>query len=152
MPITEDHKENQVYELGYLVLPSIPEDGLSDMVTRIKKVIKDAGATELDGEEPIHLDLAYTMSKIVGAKKYVADEAYMGWIKFECEPSTAPSVKAGVDKFDEILRTLLIKTPRETTFTFADAKKAIMDAQAAAAAPAEEAEKAPDAPSEPVVE
>jgi len=155
MPITEDRKENQVYELGYLVLPSIPEDGLSDVVTRIKKVIKSAGASELDSEDPVHLDLAYTMSKVVSARKYIADEAYIGWIKFECEPVIAPTVKTEVDKFEEILRTLLIKAPKETTFTFAEARKAAMEAQAAqeeSEAEAADAEKAPEAGGEGVVE
>lgn len=143
MSTTEDHKEVQVYELGYLVLPSIPEDGLSDVVNAISSIIKKEGATELDSEAPLKIDLAYTMSKVTGARKYVVQEAYIGWMKFEGEPEMAPKIKAGVEKLDEILRLLLIKAPKETTFTFAAALQAKLEAENPVEAPAEEAVVAP---------
>ncbi len=124
MSTTEDHKEEQVYELGYLVLPSIPEADLSAVVSNIQKIIKKEGAKELDSEAPELIDLAYTMSKVVGARKYLADEAYIGWVKFESEPEIAPKVKTAVEAMQEVLRLLLVKAPRETTFTFAAARAA----------------------------
>lgn len=138
----------QVYELGYLVLPSIAEDKLSGVVEKIKSAVSKAGGQEIDGEEPFKHPLSYTMSKTVGASRYVVNEAYIGWIKFELAPMSALEVKTAVDSIDEVLRTLLIKAPRETSFSFAKAKeliaeKARLEAEAAAAlaeeaAPAEE--------------
>ena len=150
MPTTEDHKAPEVYELSYLVLPSIPEDGLADVVNSIKGIIKKEGGKELDSEDPIHLDLAYTMSKTVSARKYVVNDAYLGWVKFEAEPSVAPLVKAGVEKLEEVLRHLLVKAPRETHFTFAAARQAQMDAEAAKRV--EEQGGEPELPAETVVE
>lgn len=123
MSITEDHKEAIVYELGYLVLPSVTEDNIPKVVSTIVSTIEKAGGKALDSESPFLEALAYSMSKTVGARKYVVDEAYIGWMKFEAEPSMVEAIKAGVEKIEEILRFLLIKAPRETTFTFAEARE-----------------------------
>jgi hypothetical protein len=45
-------------------------------------------------------------------------------MKLEVTPDTIESIKKAVDAVEEILRSLLIKVPRETTFTFAEARKA----------------------------
>lgn len=115
-------KELVVYELGFLILPSIPEDKLSNVTDVIRKIISKEGGVELDGEAPFKETLAYSMSKTVGAGRYVVSDAYLGWIKFEVNKAKISIIKAEVEKIDEILRFLLIKTPRETTFTFAKAK------------------------------
>lgn len=123
MPSTEiDKGELTVYELGYLVLPSIPEDKLSGVEGDIKKVIAKAGGKEIDGETPILHPLAYEMSKTVGASRYVLSDAYLGWIKFEIEPSEILAIRGKIEKMDEILRSLIIKAPRDTYFTFAKAR------------------------------
>lgn len=155
---TEDHKEREVYELGYLVLPSIAEENVSDVVNAIKGIINKVGGTEVASEDPLKFDLAYTMSKTIGARKYIVDEAYIGWVKFECEPNCAPEVSDAVKKLDEILRHLLVKAPRETTFTFAGALKAKEDKEKerqeaqAEGLPAQSGDKPKEAPPEPVVE
>lgn len=158
MANTEDHEGVlQVYELGYLVLPSIPEENLPQVVDSIKKIIAGAGGRDFDGEMPFKRSLAYSMSKVVGASKYVVDDAYIGWLKFEMEPSSVNEVKEGVEKMSEILRFLLIKAPRESEFTFAKALEA-EEAKRAAEREAEStlAEKAPEdaesSPEEDVVE
>lgn len=144
MSKAESNNDAKVYEIGYLVLPSIPEDKLSGVVTKLKEVVEKAGGTPLDGEDPMKTDLAYTMTKVVGASRYVVSEAYIGWMKFELEGSKAPEVKEAVDKIDEILRFLLIKAPRESAFTFEKAYKAMME-QEALENKAKEGEEAPQA-------
>ncbi len=116
--------ETQVYELGYLVLPSVPSEDLPTLVSNLRSIIEKAGASPLDSEDPFLESLAYSMSKTIGARKYVASEAYIGWMKFEAESRMIEGIKSSVDKIDEILRSLLIKAPRETTFTFEEAREA----------------------------
>lgn len=118
-------EELTVYEIGYLILPSIPEDKLSSVTSAIRKVIITEGGTEIDAEEPFKEPLAYTMSKTIGASRYVLSDAYLGWIKFEADRAKAPAIKAGMEKIEEILRFLLIKAQRETTFTLAKARAAV---------------------------
>ena len=152
MSITEDRKEALVYELGYLVLPSIAEDKLSDAVDAIKGILKKVGAKELDSEDPIHTDLAYTMSKTVGARKYVVDEAYIGWVKFEAEAGLIKEIDEAVKKLEEVLRFLIIKTTKETHFSFAEAIKAREEKERALEEAARVAEEAKAEPVEKVVE
>lgn len=121
----ENKGELVVYEVGYLVLPSIPEDRLPETVASIKKVITKEGGREIAGEEPFKHPLSYSMSKTIGASRYVVSDAYLGWIKFEIEPEKLIAVKAGIEKIEEVLRFLLIKTERETSFTFAKAREAL---------------------------
>lgn len=111
-----------VYELCFLILPSIPEDKLSDAVSLIREVVSKEGGKEISAEEPFLHPLAYEMSKTVGSSRYVVSEAYLGWIKFELEPSRVSALKDGVEKINEVLRFILVKAPRETTFTFAKAR------------------------------
>lgn len=115
-----------VYELGYLILPSIPEDKLEDIVAKIRKVINKESGTEIEAETPFKHPLAYPMLKTVGASRYVTNDAYIGWIKFELEPSNIQTLRDELKKIEEILRFLLIKAPRETSFTFAKAKALLM--------------------------
>ena len=149
MSNTEDRKEANIYELGYLILPSITEDKLSQVVSNLQGIIKKAGAKELDSEAPMKIDLAYTMSKTVGARKYVANDAYIGWVKFEGEPMSVPEIDKAVKSLDEILRHLLVKTTKETHFTFEEARKRQAELEKAR----EEAKKEAEEPkAEPVVE
>jgi ribosomal protein S6 len=124
MSTTED-RELVVYELGYLLLPSIPEDKLGDAVDTIKKIVTKAGGQVLDGEDPFLIELAYDMHKVVGAVKHIAKDAYIGWFKFESEPKDISSIDTELKNTGEVLRHLLVKAPRETAFTFAKAREAM---------------------------
>lgn len=114
-----------VYEIGYLILPSIPEDKLGDVGALIRGIITKEDGLEIDAEAPIKQPLAYSMSKTIGASRYVLTDAYFGWIKFEARPDKILVIKDNVEKIGEILRLLLIKAPRESAFTFAKARAAL---------------------------
>lgn len=130
--------EMTVYELGFLILPSIPEDNLPNVTNVIRTVITKAGGIEIAAEEPFKETLAYSMSKTIGASRYVVSDAYLGWIKFEVDRAKAPAIKADIEKIEEILRFLIIKAPRETTFTFAKARAIVEDKEDSISSPAEE--------------
>ncbi|MFZ2048839.1 MAG: 30S ribosomal protein S6 [Minisyncoccia bacterium] len=158
MSTTEDHKDaevTQVYELGYLVLPSVTEDNIPKVVSNLVSIVEKSGGKPLDSEDPYLEDLAYAMSKTIGARKYVVNDAYVGWMKFEIASSEVEQIKIAVEKVEEILRTLLIKVPRETTFTFAAARKARAEKELALENPIvevqEEALEAIEKPAEEVV-
>jgi ribosomal protein S6 len=148
----EEMNEKQVYELGYLVLPSIAEDQVPAVEDAVKKAILAAGGAELASESPEHIDLAYSMTKVVGASRYVVSDAYIGWVKFEAEPSQMPALNEKVMRMDEIVRSLLIKAPRETDFTFAKARQALLEREEAMAQAKAEAEGAAKEAKETVVE
>ncbi len=143
---SESKGETQVYELGYLLLPSVAEDKLDAVVAKLRQAVKAAGGEELDAEAPEYLELAYTMSKTVGASRYVVNDAYIGWLKFEVSPEAVNQIKAAIEGVEEVLRSLLVKAPRETSFTFAKAKALL--AEHAAKEQEKEGEKSEGTPLE----
>lgn len=131
----------QIYELGYLILPSVAEDALSAVEAKLKAAIRDIGGTELISESPEHIELAYTMTKSVGASRYVVDEAYIGWVKFEAGSEKVQGLKNTVANMEEVLRLILVKAPKETHFTFAKARAAIAERESKAEEAAEAAKE-----------
>lgn len=151
--IDQEKQERTVYEIGYLLLPSIAEEKVGEVAGSIKNLVSKAGGVEIAGEEPFMQDLAYTMNKTVGASRYVVNEAYLGWTKFELSPDVVEKVKAEVEKMPEVLRFLMVKAPRETTFTFAEARKAIEEEEKSRSEEGDKNEEgAPVASGEQVVE
>ncbi len=105
----------QVYELGYHIVSTIPEEGLPKEVEALKAIVlKDGGSLVSEGE-PKLINLAYVMTKSVADTKKKFDTAYFGWIKFETKSELIPEMKKKVDASASVLRYLLIKTVRENT-------------------------------------
>ena len=113
-------EELQVYELGYHLLPILVEENLDQEVLKIKAVIEKNGGLFI-GEEgiPKSIKLAYGMNKIIGNQKKIFDTAYFGWIKFEANSESIEQMKKEVEKLDNILRSLLIKSVRESKMIMA---------------------------------
>ena len=126
MSTTENHETgvSKVYELSYLLLPSIPEENLPQVVIKLQETINKNGGEKLDGEDPFLHELSYEMTKVVGASRYVVKNAYIGWIKFElghdAESENHPMelIKNEIELMPEVLRFLLVKAEKETRFTF----------------------------------
>lgn len=152
---SEDERgESAVYEISYLILPSLPEDKLADTVYAIKKIIAEEGGIEINSEAPFKHPLAYPMSKTIGASRYLLSDAYLGWIKFDLSARLAETtaqrvgkagaehpievIKKGIGKIGEVVRFLLAKAPRETVFTFAKARAAAEEKEKSESSPAEE--------------
>lgn len=104
----------RVYEVGYLVLPSVPEEHIPEIVDRAKSVITSGNGSIISDENPKLRPLAYEMVKHVGTRNERFKTAYFGWIKFEITPEGVLEAKKAFDAMGEILRFILIKTTRET--------------------------------------
>ncbi len=104
-----------IYEVGYLLLPTLPEEKLEGVIAKLKAVLADKKAIIIDEEAPKMRALAYIMDKIIETKRQKFDHAYFGWIKFEVEASEIASIKKNIEVIDEILRCLFVKTIRENT-------------------------------------
>jgi len=116
--MNESHDDRKmVYEIGYLIATSIPEEQVPAEADKIKKIINDAGAVILAEEAPHLQPLAYTMRKkmVSGAyDKY--DEAHFGWVKFEMSSNKVEEAKKAIEVLPTVLRMLLITTVRENTY------------------------------------
>lgn len=106
-----------VYEIGYLIVSSIPEEGVVAEAEKVKKIISDAGASFVADELPHKEHLAYTMRrKTVSGSYEKYDDAYFGWVKFELGSDKVEAVKAAVTVLPSVLRMLLISTVKENTY------------------------------------
>lgn len=106
----------KVYEIGYLLVSSVPKERIETVVSNLKSVLSKVGATIIAEENPELIPLAYTMTKKIGTVNHRFDEAYFGWVKFELGAEKIEEVKKAFDLNPEMLRFLLITTVRENTF------------------------------------
>jgi len=110
-----------IYEVSYLLLPSITTEDILDKSTSIKEMLVSSGATIISLETPVLIDLSYSMTKVVQTSRYKCDTAYFGWVKFEMTKDTTiqgggiEAVKKFLDASPDVLRYLIIKTVRENT-------------------------------------
>jgi ribosomal protein S6 len=106
-----------VYEVGYIMLPSIAEENLGGEVTAFKDMLTLHGATFVSDEHPKMMELAYEMSRSIANKKQKFSYGYFGWVKFECTGIQAKIIKDILDKDEKLVRYLLTKTVRENTMS-----------------------------------
>lgn len=106
-----------VYEVGYIMVPSIPEENLGGEVTTFKDSLTEKGVTFISDEYPKMMELAYEMSRSIANKKQKFSYGYFGWVKFECTTENAKVIKDYLDKNETLVRYLMIKTVRENTMS-----------------------------------
>lgn len=104
-----------VYEVSYLLLPSLGESQVPGKAEALKQTLTSLGGAVISQENPILIDLAYPMTKVVQTVRHKANSGYFGWIKFEMTPAGIAGVKKSLDEDAEVLRYLIIKTVRENT-------------------------------------
>ena len=112
-----DHDDQSVYEVGYLISSSIPEEKVPEASEAVKKLITDAGSSIIADEAPHRQQLAYTIRKKTVSGAYDKhDIAYFGWIKFELGSDKIEAVKKEIELLPAVLRSMIISTVRENTY------------------------------------
>ena len=106
----------QVYEIGYLLVPSIPEEKVTTEVAVLKGILSKKGAEFIAEEAPELRTLAYSMTKKIGASNNHFDNGYFGWFKFELSTKETESVKKVFEENPHMLRMLFITTVKEGTY------------------------------------
>ena len=113
--IVTDNDTLTVYEVSYLLLPSLAVEQVPAKVASLKGVLTSAGGQVISDENPVLIDLAYPMTKVVQTVRHKCTMGYFGWVKFEIAKEGIGSVKKNLDMDNEVLRYLIIKTVRENT-------------------------------------
>ena len=109
--------KSSIYEVGYIMVPSIPDENLGGEVTNFKDSLSDMGATFISDEYPKMLELAYEMTRSIANKKQKFSYGYFGWVKFECSTLNGKVIKDALDKNEKLVRYLMIKTVRGNTMS-----------------------------------
>lgn len=107
--------DSRIYEVGFLIIPTVSEDGLVAQCAAIREAISSVSGSIIAEGTAKKVELAYPMTKVAQNKRATFTSAYFAWYKFEAEPKGAKEVAAIVKANDDVLRFLLIKTVREDT-------------------------------------
>ena len=116
--IINDAKEGteaRVYELGYLLIPTISSEEVPATYGDIKALISGLGGEIISDDMPKMINLAYTMLKVTANVRSKYNTAYFGWVKFYMTPEKVLELKKKSDLDPKIIRFLLIKTVKENT-------------------------------------
>lgn len=103
----------RIYEVGFLMPPSIPEDSLKEEVLKIKELITEAGGRIILEGTPGLETLAYTIEKRAENLVMKFDEAYFSFIKFELDAEKVSALKINLDKNPNIIRYILVTITKE---------------------------------------
>lgn len=106
---------SQIYEMGFHILSTIPEEKLQETVSKLEDSITQNGSSIISQEFPKMRALSYDIKKRVETKYLTFNKAYFGWIKFEADLAVADKIKEEVASNGNILRFIIVKTVRENT-------------------------------------
>jgi ribosomal protein S6 len=106
-------KNDGVYEIGYLLAPLIPPEGVAEAVSElIKTPITRAGGGVTKELAPRMIALAYSITKHLDNKNVTFKEAYFGALQFNADPGAVPMIDAALRKANQVVRYLCIKAPK----------------------------------------
>lgn len=110
-------KTQKVYEISFHLIPTIDKEKVPAAYERIKGIIAKEGEIVSD-EEPMHMDLAYTIRHPVrqsdgSYNNY--NEAYFGSVKFKASQEFVKKLHKEIQNNEEALRFLILETAEEDT-------------------------------------
>jgi ribosomal protein S6 len=106
---------SKVYEVSFILLPSLSEEAVLKEFESIVKEISSNNGEVISSENPVLVDLAYPMVKVVSVERHKCVKGYFGWIKFEMEAEQVSMLKKFLDLSSVVVRFMIIKTVRENT-------------------------------------
>lgn len=115
MESTSSKEGVNVYEIGFHILPFVGEENIAHEVSKIKDALDKIRAVVIAEDFPRLRALAYPITKVIKGDKKVCNEAYFGWVKFEAPVEAIESLKGEVERLENIIRYLIMKTVRENT-------------------------------------
>jgi ribosomal protein S6 len=112
----KEEANNRVYELGYLLIPTLAGENVPAVHGDLKDLITSSfGGVSISDEMPKNINLAYTMLKVTNNVRSKFDTAYFGWIKFTMDSDQILELKKKLDLDPNMIRFLILKTVKENT-------------------------------------
>jgi len=104
-------RDPQLYEIGYLLSPLIPEEDLDGRLLILRKKIEDLKGIITSETRPKMIKLAYPVKK--------QKNAFWGWLKFTISSDKIDDLKRSLNNSPaeslEIIRFLITKSKKEKT-------------------------------------
>lgn len=111
----ELEQTGRVYELGYLLVPTLSEEEAPAAFGNLKEMINSMGGVTISEEMPKSIDLTYTMVKVIQNVRHKFNNGYFGWIKFTMGAEEVLELKKKLDLDSNLIRFLIFKTVKENT-------------------------------------
>lgn len=111
--IVEGGNENRVYEISYILVPTITEEAAAEKINSLKQSIASEGASFISEEAPYMRDLSYEMLRVIKNVNNRFDTGYFGWVKFELDPSKLTKVEKAFKLDEDVIRYLAVKADRD---------------------------------------
>ncbi|MDO8659265.1 MAG: 30S ribosomal protein S6 [Candidatus Parcubacteria bacterium] len=105
----------RVYEVGYLLVPTIAEEEVPAVYGNLKELVVSLGGEVIADEIPKMMGLAYSMTKVITNVRNKFNTAYFGWTKFTMDTAKVLELKKRLDLDTNIVRFLIVKTVKENT-------------------------------------
>ena len=106
---------SRVYEVGYLLVPTLSEDEILAMYGNFKELVSSLGGKIISDDMPRMIPLCYPMVKVLKNVRHKFDSAYFGWVKFFMDADKILDLKKKLDLDQNVIRFLMIKTVKENT-------------------------------------
>ncbi len=106
---------SRVYEVGYLLVPTLSEENLPAVYGNLKELVSSLGGIAISDEMPKMINLAYGMTKVVANVRNKFNTAYFGWVKFTMDSEKVLELKKKLDLDPNFIRFLILKTVKENT-------------------------------------
>lgn len=114
--VHEEHEVvTRIYEAGYQIVPSVPEQDVEKVVASIRSEVEKSGGSFIAEGAPSLVKLSYAMDKREGEKLVGYDRGYFGWLKFEGSTDSAKALTDFLNGHAQVLRSIVFKTVREDT-------------------------------------
>ncbi|MBI2627562.1 30S ribosomal protein S6 [Candidatus Nomurabacteria bacterium] len=111
----EQEGVSRVYELGYLLVPTIKEEDVSVNYGNLKELISSFGSEIITDEMPKMINLAYSVRKVISNVRSNFNKAYFGWTKFTMNGEQVLELKKNLNLNPNFIRFLILKTVKENT-------------------------------------
>ncbi|OGG57893.1 hypothetical protein A2853_03095 [Candidatus Kaiserbacteria bacterium RIFCSPHIGHO2_01_FULL_55_17] len=112
---TEEASAPRVYEIGYIIVPTVKEEDVEKTVGGIRSEVEKVNGNFIAEGAPSLMRLSYPMQTYEGEKRVEHDRGYFGWIKFEAVVTVAHELEEALKKNKNIMRFIIFRTVREDT-------------------------------------
>lgn len=100
-----------IYEIGYHLIPTLDEAGVTTAVQALKVALGDVEI--IKEQAPVKIPFAYVIERRGQGKREKYAEGYFGFIKFATDKENIAAIEQYLRATHEVLRHLLIETVRE---------------------------------------
>jgi len=104
--------EPRVYELGFHLDPELPSEEVKKAYQAVRSAVEAHGALVAEGE-PLHVQLAYTISRQETGGRRDFESAYFAWIAYEASAEAHEAVLAVVKADTRVIRFIDLVTTKD---------------------------------------